>query len=692
MQTEQSDLSTVQARVAELRRLINYHNYRYYALDDPEISDGEYDRLMEELRALEAEYPELSSPDSPTQRVGAGPLEAFGVVIHEIPMLSLANVFSREALLKWYGRIAGLVGRQRMDLVVEPKIDGLAVSLTYVDGRLSIGATRGDGTQGEDITQNLRTVRSVPLVLNEPWPKKIEVRGEVFLPKAGFQRVNEERMAQGQPLFANPRNAAAGSVRQLDPRITAGRPLDVFVYTLGQLVDGQWPATHWDSLQLMKGLGFKVNPESRLFSSIEEVMEFCASWEHKRESLDYEIDGVVVKVNDLELQQELGYVGREPRWAVAYKFPPTQATTKLKSIEINVGRTGSLNPFAVLEPVRLAGVTIKLATLHNEEDIHRKDIRIGDTVLIQRAGEVIPQVVGPILSKRTGEEQVFHMPERCPSCGGPVVKPEGEAMHRCTNALSCPAQQYELLKHFVSRAAMDIQGIGESLCQALLSAGLVHDVADLYYLKKEQLLGLERMADKSAQNVLDAIQESKGRPLARLIFALGIRYVGEETAKLLAAAFGSLDRLMGATFEQVSQVEGIGPKIGRSVVEYFTEPRNREVIEKLRRAGLRFEEQPQGMPADLPLAGKLFVITGTLQGMSRLQAEERIRQLGGQASDSVTRKTDYLVVGENPGSKLQRARSLGIAILTDREFQEMLRQGESRAGSGPEQLRLGLDG
>ena len=689
METEQSDLNSAQERVEELRRLINYHNYRYYVLDEPEISDGEYDQLMEELRALETEHPELSSPDSPTQRVGAGPLESFGVVRHEIPMLSLSNVFSQEALLKWYQRIAGLVGRQQMELVVEPKIDGLAVSLTYIDGRFSVGATRGDGVQGEDITQNLRTIRSVPLVLNGRPPRKIEVRGEVYLPKKAFERVNEERMAQGQPLFANPRNAAAGSVRQLDPRVTAGRPLDTFIYTLGQLVDGDEPPTHWDSLEYMRGLGFKVNPLSRRFDTIEEVMEFCAGWETTRESLDYEIDGMVVKVNRLDLQRELGYVGREPRWAVAYKFPPTQATTRLKAIKWNVGRTGSLNPFAELEPVKIGGVTIGKASLHNWEDIRRKDIREGDTVLIQRAGDVIPQVVGPVLSKRPPGLEELREPTECPSCRGPVVKPEDEAMHRCVNGLSCPAQQFELLKHFVSRPAMDIQGIGESLCQTLLSAGLVRDIADLYYLKAEQLMGLERMAEKSSQNVIEAIEESKGRPLAKLIFALGIRHVGEEVAKLLASSFGSMDRLMSASFEEVSDIEGIGPKIARSVVDYFASERNRDVIEKLRRAGLRFEDRQEAPKHDLPLAGKTFVITGTLQGLSRLQAEERIRQLGGQVGSSVTRKTDYLVVGVDPGSKLQRAQALGIQILTDEEFQAMLEQ-EKKPKATHQQLDLGL--
>ena len=692
---EQSDLDAVRLRVEELRRLISYHNYRYYVLDSPEISDGEYDALMEELRALEAEHPELSSPDSPTQRVGAGPLESFGVVRHEIPMLSLANVFSQEALLKWYQRITSLLGREPRELVVEPKIDGLAISLTYLDGRLAIGATRGDGVQGEDVTQNLRTIRSVPLRLNEPYPAKIEVRGEAFISKKGFERVNEERMAQGLPLFANPRNAAAGSVRQLDPRITASRPLDVFVYTLGQLVDGDEPATHWEALELMRRLGFKVNPLSRLFTSIEEVMEYCASWEHRRDSLDYEIDGVVVKVNDLALQRELGEVGREPRWAVAYKFPPTQATTRLKAIRFNVGRTGSLNPFAELEPVKLAGVTIKQASLHNWEDIRRKDIRVGDTVLVQRAGEVIPQVVGPVLSKRPEGLPELPEPTECPSCHGPVVKPEGEAMHRCTNTLGCPAQQYELLKHFVSRPAMDIEGIGEKLAAALMNSGLVKDVADLYDREKvnlESLSRLERMGEKSAAKILKAIDESKERPLARLIFALGIRYVGEEVAKLLAEAFGSLDALMEAAAqgpERIAAVEGIGPKIARSVVEYFSNEKNRAVIEKLRRAGLRFADRQEEPKGGLPLAGKSFVITGTLSGMSRLQAEERIRRLGGEIGSSVTRKTSYLVVGADPGSKLQKARALGTPIITDEEFQRMLRQWEApEPGRG--QLPLGL--
>lgn len=672
MQIEQPDVTTLQARVEQLRQQINYHNYRYYALDSPEVSDGEYDALMEELRALEAEHPELSSPDSPTQRVGAGPIEAFGVVRHEVPMLSLANVFSQEALLKWYQRISTLAGRRNLELVVEPKIDGLAISLTYVDGRFAVGATRGDGIQGEDITQNLRTIRSVPLVLRGAPPKKIEVRGEAFLSRRAFERVNEERMASGQPLFANPRNAAAGSLRQLDPRITASRPLDVFVYTLAQLVDGYHPGTHWDSLERMKGLGFKVNPESRLFGSIEEVVQYCAAWEHRRESLEYEIDGVVIKVNDLDLQRELGFVGREPRWAVAYKFPPSQATTVLTRIGINVGRTGSLNPFAILEPVRLAGVTIKLASLHNEEDIHRKDIREGDTVLIQRAGEVIPQVVGPILSKRPPDSVPWAPPDRCPQCGSPVAKPEGEAMRRCTNALSCPAQQFELLKHFVSRSAMDIQGIGESLSLALLQAGLVRDVADLYTLTASQLQELERMGERSAQNLLRALEESKERPLPKLIFALGIRHIGEETARILAGAFGSLDRLMNASYEEVVATEEIGPKIARSVVEYFANERNRATIEKLRAAGVHFEEAAEAPAGDLPLAGKQFVITGTLNGISRLQAEERIRQLGGLVGGSVTRKTDYLVVGADPGSKLQRAQALGTKILTGDQFLKLL--------------------
>ncbi len=634
------DLTTVQARVEELRRAINYHNYRYYVLDDPEISDGEYDLLMNELRALEEEHPELQSPDSPTQRVGAGPAEQFRSVEHAAPMLSLANAFSSEALRAWHTRATRLLGREATGFVLEPKIDGLAVSLTYRDGRLAVGATRGDGIRGEDVTANIRTIR------------------------------NAQQVERGEPEFMNPRNATGGSLRQLDPRITASRPLDIFVYALGQ-ISARPPRSHWEALERFRQLGLRTNPRNRRCETIDEVAELCEGWEAHRESLDYEIDGVVVKLDDLDVQQELGVVGREPRWAIAFKFPPTQATTKLLDIGVNVGRTGSLNPFAILEPVQVSGVTVKLASLHNEDDIRRKDIRVGDTVLVQRAGEVIPQVIGPILSKRTGREVPYRLPDRCPVCGSAVVRPEGEAMARCTGGVICPAQRWELLKHFVSRGAMDVDGLGEKLLTALIQAGLVKDFADLYALDKEDLVKLERLADKSAQNILDAIQASKQRPLSRLIVALGIRHVGDQVAVLLADHFGSLDALMNASAADIEALEGIGPKIATSIADYFAEPSNRAVIERLRKAVLRFEQEAATVQEG-PLSGLTFVVTGRLAGATRSELEARIRRLGGGVADSVTKKTSYLIVGEDAGSKLQRAQQLGTPILSEEEFEALI--------------------
>jgi DNA ligase (NAD+) len=666
------DVMTVRQRVEELRRLIEYHNYRYYVLDSPEISDAEYDRLMQELRQLEAEHPELQSPDSPTQRVGAGPLEAFGIVEHRLPLLSLANAFGIDELRAWHGRVTRLIGERELTYVLEPKVDGLAVSLVYEDGRLSVAATRGDGLHGENVTQNVRTIRSVPLTLRGSMPRYLEVRGEVFLSRAAFEKLNAERLAEGQPPFMNPRNAAAGSLRQLDPRITAARPLDIFIYQVGYHEDGNLPRSHWALLGLLREWGFKVNPDNVRVEGIAAVEAACRHWEARRETLPYDIDGVVVKIDDLDLQAELGAVGREPRWAIAYKFPPTQATTRLLKIDVNVGRTGSINPFAVLEPVQIGGVIVKLATLHNIEDIHRKDIREGDTVIVQRAGEVIPQIIGPVLSKRPPEARPWQLPTHCPRCGAAVVKPEGEAMAYCTGGVNCPAQLHEALKHFASRPAMDIDGLGEKLAAALLAAGLVRDVADVYYLTKAQLVGLERMGDKSAENLLRAIEASKSRPVARLLFALGIRHVGAQTAALLISAFGSLDALAAASEAEITAVEGVGPKIAASVRAWFDEPRNRTVLEKLRRAGLRFSEEPTAPATGLPLAGKSLVITGRLERWTRLAAEARIKELGGTVSDTVSRKTDYLVVGADPGSKLRRAQQLGTRILNEAEFEQLL--------------------
>ncbi len=662
----------VSKRIDRLREQINYHNYRYYVLDSPEVSDAEYDALMVELRGLEEEHPELVTAESPTQRVGAAPVEAFGVVEHRLPLLSLANVFSYDELLAWHRRVTNMVPDRDMDFVCELKLDGLAVALTYENGRLVSGATRGDGYRGEDITQNLRTIRSIPLSVPRDAPASFEVRGEVYLSRKGFKKLNEERAEEGQPLFANPRNAAAGSVRQLDPRVTARRPLDICIYGLGSF-EGRMPGTHWETLEYLKTLGFKTSPYNARVGRIDDAEEYYQRWLEEREKLEFEADGVVVKVNSFELQGELGTVAHDPRWAVAYKFPAVQATTRLLDIGINVGRTGSLNPFAVLEPVSVGGVTIRQAALHNEEDIRRKDIRIGDTVLVQRAGEVIPQVVGPVVSKRSGEETAFVMPSRCPVCQSEVIKPEGEAMARCTNA-SCPAQIYEHLAHFVSRPAMDIDGVGEKLVAALLREGLVKDVADLYLLRKEDLMRLERMGDKSAENVLNAIGESKGRPLSRVVFALGIRHVGDETAELLASRFDSIDSLAGAGREDLASIPSIGPRIADSVHAFFREEANLRLIDKLRKAGVRLEKEA-AKPREVSLQGQEFVITGRLEAFSRGEAEERVKALGGSTGSSVTRKTTYLVVGADPGSKLDKARALGVEELSEERFLQLI--GES---------------
>jgi DNA ligase (NAD+) len=652
-------------------------------LDSPEISDAEYDELMRELKQLEEEYPQFLTPDSPTQRVGAAPVEAFGVVEHPLPLLSLANAFSYDELVAWYNRTTKLVGGEPFAFACEHKIDGLAVALTYVNGRLTTGATRGDGFRGEDITQNLRTIRSIPLSVSKDAPPRFEVRGEVFLPKAGFHKLNQERAAEGLPLFANPRNAAAGSVRQLDPRITAKRPLDIYIYMLGYAEGKATPPTHWETMKYLKSLGFKINPNNALLASIDRVEDYHHIWVEKRESLPYEADGIVVKVNQLELQERLGNVGHEPRWAIAYKFPAIESTTRLIDIGISVGRTGTLNPYAILEPVAVGGVTIRQAALHNEDDIRRKDIREGDTVIIRRAGEVIPEVVGPIKSKRSGQEKEFSLLEKifdskkqrpaCPACGAEVIKPEGEVMYYCSNA-TCPAQVQERLEHFVSRGGMDIRGIGESNSALLLREGLVKNVADVYYLKekKEQLLKLERMAEKSISNMLNAIEKSKQTPLPKVIFALGIRHVGEETAELLAQHFNSLNKLANASREELMSIPTIGPKIADSVVAFFRQEENKKIIQKLKDAGVKLEEIAK--PKEQPLAGMEFVVTGRLEAFSRQEAEARIKALGGSTGSSVTKKTTYLVVGADPGSKLAHAQELGTKLLTEEELFRLLGQ------------------
>ena len=698
------DTAKARQRIEELRGLINYHNHRYYVLDSPEISDAEYDELMREFRQLEAEHPELVTPDSPTQRIGAPPVEAFGVVEHSQPLLSLANAFSYEELAAWHKRVSNLLGGRSFDLVCEPKIDGLAVALTYVDGVLITGATRGDGYRGEDITQNLRTIRSIPLSVPGEASPRFEVRGEVYLPKAGFKKLNDERSKEGLPLFANPRNAAAGSVRQFDSSITTRRPLDIFIYALGWAEGKAVPETHWEIMQYLKSLGFKINPNIALCHSLDETAKYYQSWVESREKFPYEADGIVVKVNSIALQQELGTVTHEPRWAVAYKFPAIQGTTRLIDIGINAGRTGSLNPYAILEPVRVGGVVISSAALHNEEDIHRKDIRIGDWVLVQRAGEVIPEIVEPIVSRRTGEEKIFSMREKtweiykqrkgiagkektpdypvCPVCGSEVIKPEGEAIHRCTNT-ACPSQALEKIKHFVSRGAMDIDGVGEKLCRALFEAGLekklkFEDAGDLYSLTKEQLMKLERMADKSASNVLNSIEKSKNRPLARVIFALGITHVGDQYAELLAQEFQSISKLDKASKKKLSKIHSIGPKIAESIVAFFRQEGNRRIIAKLREEkvgqGLGKRKAKAVKPEELPLAGLEFVLTGKLETFPRSEAAAKIKALGGRAGSDVTKKTSYVVVGADPGSKLTKAEKLGVKTLSEAEFLDFLNQ------------------
>ncbi len=680
--------SNLEVRAAELRRELNYHNLRYYQMDDPVVSDGQYDTLLRELQEIERDHPELQTVDSPTLRVGGDPSPAFSEVQHARPMLSLGNAFDFEELEAWHRRVSGLLGGAPFDMVCELKIDGLAVSLIYENGVLVQGATRGNGTIGEDVTRNLRTIRTIPLSLKGFVPMHLEVRGEVYLPVEEFRRLNEERAERGEALYANPRNTGAGTIRQLDPKVTAARNMSIWVYSLNSTEEVEFLEGHWEALEWLESVGFRINPENRLCHSLEEVRDYYQSWLERRHDLPYEVDGVVVKVSPLSLQERLGVVGREPRWAIAYKFPAEQAVTRLLHIGINVGRTGSLNPYAVLEPVVVGGATVQHASLHNEEDIHRKDIRVGDVVTVERAGEVIPQVVGPVLAQRTGEEQEFRMPERCPECDTLVVKNEDDAMHRCPNA-SCPAQFFELLKHFVSKGAADIDGLGERWCGILIRQEMVRDVADLYRLEKERLLELDRMGDKLATRIMDNIEASKNRPLPRLLFALGITHVGSEVADLLSQNFLGLEDLSRATEEDLTEIEGIGPKIAESIIAWFQDPENQRVIEKLRSSGVRLEQDALPVVAvassdAAPFAGLTFVVTGTLSAFSRSDAEGRIKGLGGKITSSVTKKTSYVVVGESPGSKAAKAEQLGTPILDEDDFLRLLESpsdalaGESR--------------
>ena len=662
----------VEQQAKRLRDELNRHNYLYFVLSQPGISDGQYDAIMRDLRQLEEQHPELITSDSPTQRVGAEPAEGFAQVQHPVPLLSLANAFDDAEFTAWYRRTSALLETSSFEMVCELKYDGLAVALTYESGVFVRGATRGNGSVGEDVTLNLRTINSIPLRVLGDAPKRLEVRGEVLFPIPAFRKFNEEREAQGLPTYAHPRNTASGSLRQLDPRMTAERALDTFIYSLGY-AEGPVAGNHWDTLAYLGSLGFKINDNNMLVQTPEEAIDYYRTWLEKAESLDYGCDGVVVKVNRFDLQQHLGDVGREPRWAIAYKFPAVQSVTRLLDIGVNVGRTGSLNPYAVLEPVDVNGVTIKQATLHNEDYIKAKDLRIGDWVVVERAGEVIPQVVSVVTSRRTGDEKAFEMPDKCPSCGEQAVRAEGEAMTACVNA-SCPAQLVRLLEHFVGKGAMDIDGMGTRQGAILIEQCLVKDVADLYYLNKEDLLSLERMAEKSVSNLLEAIERSKDRPLSRVLVALGIIGVGSEVADLIARHFTSIDALMQATEEQLTAIPSIGPKIAASVVAYLNNDPNRRVIEKLRGAGVRLESEAVGESAGETLAGLRFVVTGRMKNFSRSQIEDRIKELGGGVNGSVSGKADHLVAGEDAGSKLADAQRLGVNILSEEEFLELVEE------------------
>ena len=661
----------VQKRLDELRETVNHHLYRYHVLDEPEISDAEFDRLFDELQALEEEHPELVTPDSPTQRVGAPLSERFQKVQHLTPMGSLEKVTDGEGLLKWAEDV-----RKRLDsdepvaYVIEPKIDGLAVNLTYEDGRLVRGATRGDGVQGEDVTVNLRTIPSVPLkMLGDGVPGLVEVRGEVYMPLSGFRELNARVAELGQKLAPNPRNAAAGSLRQKDSSITASRPLAVWVYGVGA-ADGLQPSSHWETLQLLREHGFRTNPFAERLESIEEVERACRDWETRRTELDYEIDGIVIKVDSLEQQAILGALHQRPRWSRAFKWAPMTAQTRLNKIAIRVGRTGALNPWAMLEPVEVGGVTVSRATLHNEEDINRKDIREGDDVIIQRAGDVIPQIVGPAGPHVKGTKP-FKMPKKCPLCGANVVKPEGQAMHRCPNR-ACPSRGLETLNNWVMAAA-DIEGVGEQFVRRLWELGLVRSLPGLYRLTKDQLLELDGFQEKSASNVIAAIEASKAVPFSRVLFGLNIPDVGWVTAQSLARHFGSVGKLSGATQEEVEEVDGIGPERAEAIVEWFADADNRALVEELQQLGLRFEAGPEERPVEGPLTGSTYVVTGTLEDLTREEARKALEEKGAKVADSVSKKTTGVIAGENPGSKLAKAEQFGVPVLDEAALKKLLR-------------------
>lgn len=662
-------------RAADLREQINYHNYRYYVLDDPEIPDAEYDRLFRDLQKLEKEFPELITQDSPTQRVGEKPLSSFGEVKHVVPMLSLGNAFSDEEVEAFGKRISDRLETQKIEFVAEPKLDGLAISLLYEKGVLVRAATRGDGVTGEDVTQNVRTIHSVPLrLVGNNFPEVLEVRGEVFMPKAGFEELNKRQKANNEKVFANPRNAAAGSLRQLDSKITASRPLTIFCYGVGQVEGGKIPDRHSAILKHLKGWGFRVCPEIKTVKGINGCLDYYQEINAIRNRLPYEIDGVVYKVDRLDQQASLGFVSRAPRWAIAHKFPAQEEMTKLLAIDVQVGRTGALTPVARLEPVEVGGVTVTNATLHNQDEIERMDVRVGDTVIVYRAGDVIPKVASVIVSRRPKNTRKFRMPKHCPECGSDVVRVEGEAVMRCSGGLYCPAQRKEAIKHFASRRAMDIEGLGDKLVDQLVDTQLVNDVADLFTLDLDEVANLERMAKKSAQNLLVALEKSKNTTLPRFIYALGIREVGEATALNLANHFGNLKSLMKAGEDTLQSVPDVGPVVASNIVTFFHQPHNLEVIDKLIAAGVKWPDIKVVDAGSLPLSGKTVVLTGTLSELPRAEAKEKLQQLGAKVAGSVSSKTDLVIAGEAAGSKLEKAESLNIKVIDEAAFLKLLKK------------------
>ncbi len=667
-------------RAAALRQQIEHHNYRYHVLDDPEVADAEYDRLMHELQELEARYPEIVTPDSPTQRVGAAPIAAFGEVVHRLPMLSLENAFSEADVREFDRRVRErLAGVDGVSYAAEPKLDGLAVSLIFEQGRFTTGATRGDGTTGEDVTHNLRAIRAVPLQLRgETYPRVLEARGEVFMPMAGFKRFNAQAEARGEKVFVNPRNAAAGSLRQLDPKLTAERPLDIFFYGTGYTEGGTLPARHSEILRVMRDWGLKTSPEARVVRGVEGCLEYYADIGSRRERLGYQIDGVVYKVDDIGAQQRLGFVSRAPRWALAHKFPAEEEMTLVRAVEFQVGRTGALTPVARLEPVFVGGVTVSNATLHNMDEVARKDVRVGDTIIIRRAGDVIPEVVQVVMERRPAKTAPLMLPERCPQCGSAIERILEQAIARCTGGLYCPAQRKEALRHFASRRALDIQGLGTKVIDQLVTTGLVQTPADLYALTLDRLAVLDRMGEKSASKLLAALERSKKTTLSRFLYALGIRDVGEATARALATHFRDLDPLLAASAGEIERVPDVGPVIAASVHRFFEQPHNREVIRALREHGAHWPAvQASAAAAGSPFAGRTWVLTGTLSAITREEAQERILALGGKVSGSVSKKTDYVIAGEEAGSKLRKAQELGVKVISEQEFVSLL--GEVRS-------------